>query len=288
MKRRRRRPGLQKERIVMIAASVFVLTALTLTGVYLKQKNDQTNDGYLIDFSTLEKQAESKSNQVGEQVEEDSTSPASTSKVETNLDQSDLDADPFFQESKSGDSSNDDLVGIDDFDYGSAEDTDSNIANTNIENEVKSKETVATAKSVTLNFSEGDTLSWPIVGNVLLNYSMDKTIFFATLKQYKYNSSIVIAATEGESIAAAADGIVTSVFSNEEIGNAITMNLGNGYELTYGQLDNITVSEGSNVKSGDILGIVKAPTKYYSVEGCNVYFKLTKDGVPINPLTILE
>lgn len=287
MKRRRRRPGLQKERIVMIAASVFVLTALTLTGVYLKQKNDQTNDGYLIDFSTLEKQAESKTNQVGEKVEEDGTSPASGSKVETNLDQSDMDADPFFNETNSRDMDNEDLTKMDDFESESAEDMDVSIAETD-NSEVESQETVATAKSVTLNFSENDTLSWPIVGNVLLNYSMDKTIYFATLEQYKYNPSIVIAATEGESIAAAADGIVTSVFSNEEIGNAITMDLGNGYEITYGQLDNISVSEGSNVKSGDIIGIVKAPTKYYSVEGCNVYFKLTKDGVPINPLTILE
>ncbi|HKM03315.1 MAG TPA: M23 family metallopeptidase [Lachnospiraceae bacterium] len=286
MKRRRRRPGLQKERIVMIAASVFVMSALTLTGVYLKQKNNQTKDGYLIDFSTLEKQATNKSNQVGEKVEEDGTSPASTSKVETNLDQKDMDADPFFSETNSQDMSNYNKAKIDDFDY--EEGMDTTMAKVDVEKVEESKESVANASKVALNFSEDSTLKWPIVGNVLLNYSMNKTIYFATLEQYKYNPSIVIAATEGESIGAAINGIVTSIFSNEEIGNAIIMDIGNGYELTYGQLDQITVSEGSNVKTGDILGVVKAPTKYYSVEGCNVYFKLTKDGIPINPLSILE
>ncbi len=54
--------------------------------------------------------------------------------------------------------------------------------------------------------------------------------------------------------------------------------MGNGYELTYGQLENITVSEGSFVHVGDGIGTVAAPTKYYSLEGTNVYFKLTKDG----------
>ena len=28
---------------------------------------------------------------------------------------------------------------------------------------------------------------WPVSGTVLMNYSMDKTVYFATLDQYKYN-----------------------------------------------------------------------------------------------------
>mgnify|MGYP006990256242 CR=1 FL=1 len=31
-----------------------------------------------------------------------------------------------------------------------------------------------------------------------------------------------------------------------------------------------------------------APTKYYSTEGTNVYFKLTKDGESVNPMTRLN
>ena len=46
---------------------------------------------------------------------------------------------------------------------------------------------------------------WPIVGDVLVNYSMDKTVYFPTLQQYKYNPAIVIAANKGDSITAAAD-----------------------------------------------------------------------------------
>ena len=66
------------------------------------------------------------------------------------------------------------------------------------------------------------------------------------------------------------------------------MDLGNGYEVTYGQLDNILVSEGSYVAKGDVIAQVAPPTKYYSVEGTNVYFKLTKDGVPVNPMSKLN
>ena len=39
---------------------------------------------------------------------------------------------------------------------------------------------------------------------------------------------------------------------------------------------------------GDVIGTVAAPTKYYSVEGTNAYFKLTLDNVPVNPLGELQ
>ena len=129
---------------------------------------------------------------------------------------------------------------------------------------------------------------WPIVGDVLINYSMDKTIYFPTLEQYKYNPAIVISATQGENIAAAADGRVTSVGYDPVIGNTVVMDLGNGYELTYGQLTDITLKEGQQVKAGDTIGKVAKPTIFYSVEGSNVYFKMTKDGEPVNPLENME
>lgn len=153
--------------------------------------------------------------------------------------------------------------------------------------EVKT-EGISTTVQPELSFGDEDNLVWPIVGDVLINYSMDRTIYFPTLDQYKYNPAIVIAATQGESIGAAANGRVNSVSYDSATGNTVVMELGNGYELTYGQLENITVSEGSYVNVGDPIGTVAVPTKYYSLEGANVYFKLTKDGEPVNPLTKLK
>ena len=66
------------------------------------------------------------------------------------------------------------------------------------------------------------------------------------------------------------------------------MELGGGYEVTYGQLTGILVSEGSYVAAGDVIAQVAAPTKYYSLEGTNVYFALTKDGEPVNPMSKLN
>lgn len=138
-----------------------------------------------------------------------------------------------------------------------------------------------------LHFSETNKLEWPIAGSVLLNYSMDKTIYFQTLQQYKYNPSIVISATQGTNVACAADGVVKSIYKDSQTGTTVVMNLGDGYELAYGQLQDVTVEEGDFVETGAFIGKVAAPTKYYTVEGTNVYFKMTKDGEPVNPMNYL-
>lgn len=56
-----------------------------------------------------------------------------------------------------------------------------------------------------------------------------------------------------------------------------------GYQATYGQLKDIQVSEGSLIEAGTLLGYVAAPTKYYSLEGSNLYFALTCNNTPVNP-----
>ena len=58
------------------------------------------------------------------------------------------------------------------------------------------QESVATeavdGPALQLNFNEDSKLKWPIEGNVILDYSMNATVYFSTLKQYKYNPAILI------------------------------------------------------------------------------------------------
>ncbi len=277
----------KKERLIMLGSAVFVLTALTMTGVYVKGTSEKDkNDGYTIDFDALE-EAE-KADEPDEKTEGNLSAS-----VEDNI--SDISKDDFMDyippvdnANLSADSGVEPLAEMADADSEETEEPMVAQAAEFSELEEESLETGGEAVSdivhPVLEFAEKDTLAWPIVGNVLINYSMDKTTYFATLEQYKYSPAIVIGATEGENITAAANGKVIDIYENEEIGNAIVMDLGGGYELTYGQLEDINVSVGGYVETGDIIGKVAAPTKYYSVEGANVYFALTKDGVAVNPM----
>lgn len=42
------------------------------------------------------------------------------------------------------------------------------------------------------------------------------------------------------------------------------------------------------VNAGALLGYVSEPTKYYTLEGSNLYFQLLRDGEPVNPMNYLE
>lgn len=317
---RRNRNGVRKERLIMLASSVLVLTALTVTGVFVQRSNKAEKEDYIVDFEAIEKG----SNTVAENLMSGEELDTLFAEVGTD----DLDYDPNFQEAnsqnventedksdlskKSGKTSDVNEESKEESDKKSdegkkesskpevsdkaekkTEDGEEGMFDESVDTalsaeEAETAEAISTTVQPSLDFKEEDGLVWPIVGDVLINYSMDKTIYFPTLQQYKYNPGIVIAASQGASISAAADGRVTSVGYDPVIGNTVVMDLGNGYELTYGQLENITVSEGSYVSVGDGIGTVAFPTKYYSMEGTNVYFKLTKDGEPVNPMSQLH
>ena len=79
-----------------------------------------------------------------------------------------------------------------------------------------------------------------------------------------------------------------SIDVTAETGTTVNIDIGNGYELFYGQLKEDPVQVGQAVEAKTVLGYVSQPTKYYSVEGANVYFEMRKDGQPINPVEFME
>ena len=165
--------------------------------------------------------------------------------------------------------------------------------NTSTENETEDNESTADNSATASGasdvwFSEESVLEWPASGAILINYSMDKTVYFSTLEQYKYNPALVIGGEVGETIAASAAGIVTNVEQSAQTGTTVTLDMGNGYTAVYGQLKEVPLQIGDYVAAGETVGYLSEPTKYYSVEGTNLYFEILKDGEPVNPLDFME
>ena len=137
------------------------------------------------------------------------------------------------------------------------------------------------------SFTETSRLTWPVVGDVLLGFNMDNTIYFPTLDVYRCNPAIIITVPEGTEVRSAAAGIVEEVYVDNETGTTMKIAIGNGYELTYGQLTDVKVGISDVIEPGAIIGKIAAPTKYFTKEGSNLYFKLTKDGIAIDPMLYL-
>lgn len=138
------------------------------------------------------------------------------------------------------------------------------------------------------NFDESAGLPWPIKGDVVLNYDTEGVVYFQTLAQYKANPAIMIAGTTGDKVKTSAAGVVTEITKNEETGITLKMSVGNSYEIIYGQLQEVQVCEGDQIKEGTVIGKLAEPTDYYVLEGPNLYFQILQDGAPVNPLLLLE
>lgn len=158
-----------------------------------------------------------------------------------------------------------------------------------IEGEEPEEETpVDNIKQETLHFQPEKGLVWPAEGPVLLDYSMDGTIYYPTLEQYQYNPAMVIDGEVNDKVYFVAKGKIVHIETNEVTGCTVTQDLGDGYTAVYGQLKELNFEVGDTVESGQVVGYISEPTKYFAVEGPNVYFQILKDGVPVDPEEILS
>lgn len=158
------------------------------------------------------------------------------------------------------------------------------------EEPAETAETAAVSQPSTaeLHFDTQAGLLWPVEGSVILDYSMDQTVYFTTLDQYKYNPAVIIAGNVNDKVKAAANGKITDISTNEVTGCTVTMDLGDGYTAIYGQLKEVPYEPGAYLEAGNTIGFVNEPTKYYSLEGSNLYFALEKDGAPIDPVEFFQ
>ena len=156
------------------------------------------------------------------------------------------------------------------------------------EPEADTEEAEMAGNVLNAGYSSENAMSWPVRGEVIMDYSMDKTIYYPTLQEYKCNPSILIQSEEGTDVAAAFSVTVADVYHDAQLGTVVEMSLGNGYEAYYGQLENVDVAVGDTVRQGQIIGTVSTPTRFYSIEGSHLNFRVTRDGEPVDPLDYLD
>ncbi len=139
-----------------------------------------------------------------------------------------------------------------------------------------------------LNFDKSAGLLWPISGQVIIPYSPDHGVFYQTLDQFSTSEAIVLSSAVGTEVKAAAKGVVTSIEEDVRTGTTVTLALGNDTSLVYGQLNVTDLKEGDVLEAGECIGTVAEPTRYYVVEGPNLYFKVLEGETSVDPTELLK
>ena len=137
-------------------------------------------------------------------------------------------------------------------------------------------------------FSEGDTLHWPVLGDIVMDFSLDALVYDITLDQWRINDNIAIGAMRGDQVRAAAAGVIYDIVQSREQGQTVVIDHGNGWFTTYSQLeDEVAVSIGDVVNRGQIIGNVGAPSIFSSLLGYHVAFSVSNNDGIVNPNDIL-
>ena len=162
------------------------------------------------------------------------------------------------------------------------------------ENKQNSDDKAGTKETSILNdqnfslFDDTKEMTWPVFGQIVMDYSMETAVYDKTLEQYRTNDSIAISAEEGTEVLAAAEGVIERVYADVEDGNTVVINHGNGWASTYSQLqDNVLVAVGQVIAEGEVIGNVGTPSNYSVNLGPHLDFKITKDNVSTDPKLVL-
>ncbi len=138
-----------------------------------------------------------------------------------------------------------------------------------------------------LDSEEGEDLEivmqWPVDGDILVGYSPNTPLYDATLDQYRTTDDVCISANVGDDVAAAAQGTIAEIVEDENKGNYVVIDHGNGWATTYSQLSDINMSVGEAVEQGEAIGKVAEPSIYSSSMGPHIEFKVTLDERAVNP-----
>jgi murein DD-endopeptidase MepM/ murein hydrolase activator NlpD len=271
---------------VLLCVGALAIVVIAMVG--LRQSSENENNDNLVDLNEpISEVVDEGKNQNHTETEPDHDNEPPSSVTNNNDGNDEMDV-------AQGDTENDEPVTDGSLlEYDAYEDPNQTVDNTvdsNEEDQVdEPTEVQEVMQPATLHFNhENDKLLWPVSGNVIMKYSMDRLVHHATLQQWKVSPAMLISAEEGEDVSSVADGIITEIVEDDETGLTITASIGDDYSVVYGQLGDLTVEEGERIEKGQILGSINKPTKYYSVEGPNLYFQLLQEDKTLDPMVCLE
>ncbi|MGN6577576.1 MAG: peptidoglycan DD-metalloendopeptidase family protein, partial [Nocardioides sp.] len=124
-------------------------------------------------------------------------------------------------------------------------------------------------------------MPWPVHGWISSRYGMR---LHPVYHRWTLHDGLDLAASCGQPVRAAANGLVVARYYNVAYGNRVVighgLRKGVGLATTYNHLSRFSTYRGQRVRKGDIIGYVGS-TGYST--GCHLHFMVLRGGHPVNP-----
>ena len=122
---------------------------------------------------------------------------------------------------------------------------------------------------------------WPVTGGLSSSYGDRRDPFTGS---HEFHAGLDISADAGQPVRATADGTVQTARWSGDFGNLVVLDHGFGIGTRYGHLSRFAVTEGQQIRKGDVVGYVGSTGRSTSP---HVHYELLLNGRSTNPLRLL-
>ena len=129
----------------------------------------------------------------------------------------------------------------------------------------------------------------PVEGDILKAYAKDNLVFSETLQEWTTHLGIDIKADKTTVVKASEAGTVKTIKNDPRYGLTITIEHDNGYQTVYANLlSSEFVIEGEKVEKGQSIGTVGNTATFEIADKPHLHFEILKDGVQIDPNSVMK
>lgn len=147
----------------------------------------------------------------------------------------------------------------------------------------------ATVQPTSTPRSAPTSLTWPVQGEVLTNYSVESLAYDVTMADWRTHAGVDIAAAAGTEVRAPASGVVVEVTEDVMLGTTVVIDHGGDLTTTCANLASVpTVEVGDEVTVGDIIGSVGNTAIAESALASHLHFSVEREGQSVDPMELLN
>lgn len=131
--------------------------------------------------------------------------------------------------------------------------------------------------------------SAPVQGEQIAPFAAEALAYNATTRDWRTHEGIDLSAALGDTVKAAADGSVYTVYDDESLGTTVVLRHDGGYTTHYSNLaEDVAVKVGDTVKAGDTLGKVGQTANIETAAEPHLHFAVYRNNVPLDPAEFLK
>ena len=131
--------------------------------------------------------------------------------------------------------------------------------------------------------------SAPVQGEQIAPFAAESLAYNATTRDWRTHEGIDLSAALGDTVKAAADGSVYTVYDDESLGTTVVLRHDGGYTTHYSNLaEDVAVKVGDTVKAGDTLGKVGHTANIETAAEPHLHFAVYRNNVPLDPAEFLK